>query len=1057
MKTIRQKSQSINILDTKNFKEALLKIISPGIKEEYELYIEDLVKDITKQYKIQSSEKDKNKKEEGDKPLIHVNLNIVQYILNKRKRTDNDLLIIKCFLLEMNFMSLLKIKVGKDKLLFSLGKYLKIEKKPQNSLLFRYGNKGTKFYIVFSGELSVLILKDTKAKISYMRYFMHLLILKLLKEDDLLYKIISSNYGANQIDKNEFDYYYDNINKFINKYFGKFSNKNRYFIFPDNNNNNEIKRKKTATSFVSSKQYEEMLEDLDVVLDSEISSDEEEEVEKEEKIKTKIHEKNILPNDYWLRKRENSIKKIKRKEVLKNKQYLLKIYNINKDLNYTELPISQIEQKKVKLIVIYFIFCREVILSKKQFLSVNDYITYTYLNSPIHHSIKCESHIAENQEFNLFQYYEITKKKRGDTFGELALQHDDNQRTGTVMTLSDTVLGYLTKNDYEMSLSDIELRKRKKDVNFIMSFSIFSQMNWFVFENKYFNFFKKEKFVQGEKIMTQGQKNQKLFFIMDGQFEISTTVTLKKIFYILKLKMGDNFDIKQRPKDYKNYNFRLYISSNKDLLGLSDCYFYDDISFIDATCISLNSTVLTLDISILNELRQKIPEIEADLKKMIDQKQSIMIDRLKIIYNKIFQSVKILKEQRNILSAMNNNVNDNEEIKQTIAYNRQNDKKLRIKSLSPPNRPKTTTNINKNLNYNKEILPNIYSNTEGKSIEEQNLNSINNNNSINIYNKIMTNDLLFSNSYKNIKDNFNLTLIPKKDNEIIKRNKDFQNEETKKEMINQILQGKSEEIHKNEKFILKISKELNRVSNKHTKKKLIELYSPINKIIDKEYSNLFNWIDTSNNIKQTLRMKMRSNTEKKSIEPDYINIKGENILAKTFSYKRQISKGINIKRVLKINNGTKIKRKKKFIEESFDKILNESLNKDKKKYRLNLKDEKHSKTNTKQNSFKNDLDYREQRLKRLFSKYLKTTSPIENKPRKKILNLKKDQIKYNVISNIEQNNIFTFPNQKINFFLCSKNTKKNYGFEPPRIYIVNNTLSNFYNSLQNRNERFNLK
>jgi hypothetical protein len=276
-------------------------------------------------------------------------------------------------------------------------------------------------------------------------------------------------------------------------------------------------------------------------------------------------------------------------------------------------------------------------------------------------------------------------------------------------------------------------------------------------------------------------------------------------------------------------------------------------------------------------------------------------------------------------------------------------------------------------------------------------------------------------------------------------------------MINQILQGKSEEMHKNEKFILKITKELNRVSNKHTKKKLIELYSPINKIIDKEYSNLFNWIDTSNNIKELIRIKMRSNSEKKSIEPDYNNNKEDYLLGKTFSYKRQITKGINIKRVLRINNGAKIKKKKKFIEESFDKILNDSLNKDKKKYRLNLKDGKQSKTNTKQNSYKNDLDFREKRLKRLFSKFLKTTSPIENKPRKKILNLKKDQIKYNVISNIEQNNLYFFPSQKINFFLCSKNTKKKYGFEHPKIYIVNNTLSNFYNSLQNRNERFNLK
>lgn len=57
-------------------------------------------------------------------------------------------------------------------------------------------------------------------------------------------------------------------------------------------------------------------------------------------------------------------------------------------------------------------------------------------------------------------------------------------------------------------------------------------------------------------------------------------------------------------------------------------------------------------------------------------------------------------------------------------------------------------------------------------------------------------------------------------------------------------------------------------------------------------------------------MKMRSSTEKKSIEPDFNINKGDNVLAKTFSYKRQISKRINLKRALKINNGAKLKRKK---------------------------------------------------------------------------------------------------------------------------------------------------
>ena len=39
MKKKKPKSQSISILNTKQFKEAILNLVNPGIKEEYEIYI----------------------------------------------------------------------------------------------------------------------------------------------------------------------------------------------------------------------------------------------------------------------------------------------------------------------------------------------------------------------------------------------------------------------------------------------------------------------------------------------------------------------------------------------------------------------------------------------------------------------------------------------------------------------------------------------------------------------------------------------------------------------------------------------------------------------------------------------------------------------------------------------------------------------------------------------------------------------------------------------------------------------------------------------------------
>ena len=1065
-----QKSKSINIMNSSKFKEALLKIISPGIKEEYEIYIQDLVKSIQKRQIFNTSKKNKNKKEEEQQ--FNIDLDLVQYILSKRKRTPEDLFIIKCFLSQMNFISLNKIKVGKDKLLFSLSKYLKLEKKPKNSILFRYGNKGNKFYIVLSGELSVLILKDTKVHISYLRYFMHLLILKLLKEDDLLYNIISNNFGPNYVSKNEFENYYEEINKLVSKYFGKCNNKNRYFIFPEKYE--EIKR--SSTFSLNTYNQEDVFKNIELVLDSEISSeeedddddDDEDEIKKKEIKKIKKYNLKNIENE-----REKKIKRAKRKEIFEKNPIFFKIYNINKNINYSEIPITRMETKHVKLIIIFFIFCKEIIFSKKQFLSVNDYINFTYLNSPMHKSINCEENYEDKEEFNLFQYFEITKKKKGDTFGELALQHDDNRRTGTIMTLSDSVLGYLSRVDYDLSLSDIELKKRKNDVNFIMSFSIFSQMNWFVFENKYFNYFKKETFVQGEKILVQNQKNSKLYFIMEGQFEITTSISLKRLYSFLKLKMGDNFDITKKTTNDKTYNIRLYISNNKDLLGLEDCCYYDDISFIDATCISLRSTVLTLEMTILKELRQKIPEIEYDIKKLIDKKESIMIERLKKIYYKYLESYKYLKKERNISSSIGTNklklkLDSNEDelnnVNQNDNFRRDKKRKLtdkkNIKDFISPLSSKMNSNINLFKNapikrqkfFENNIIPDKYSNTEVKNLKQiQNMKNQNTskNEQIKLKDKFLCNK-----TYNNIKSNFLLSdIINSEYNDNISQKKFYDiNGETKRDKINKIMQCKSVSLSKDKKFVLKSSKKLNRASNKHTKKKLIELYSPINKIIDKEYSNLFNWIDKSSNINnQSSRLFNGGNTDEKSLELNSnINNKKNILFMKTFSFKKRNKNNIFIKRLLKLDNGNKIKNKKNYIEESYDKILNDSNKKNNHNNKIKaLSFNKKQQNESYQNSgYKNDLDFREKRLKRLFSKYLKNISSIENKPKKKeIMNMKKDPIKLNIISNNEQdNNSSYFASQKVNFLLCSESTKKELGFEQPKIYVNNhnNILSYFY-------------
>ena len=172
-----------------------------------------------------------------------------------------------------------------------------------------------------------------------------------------------------------------------------------------------------------------------------------------------------------------------------------------------------------------------------------------------------------------------------------------------------------------------------------MSFSIFDSMNRNLFENKYFNYFTCENILQGQNIILQDHKIEKIFFIREGQYEITTNLSIEKIYSILQYKTKKNIDDNKKIKmKNQNFNMRLYICYNKDILGLEDCCFKDGNSFITAKCLTAKGIAFSIEKSILDEIKSKIPEIEEKINFIIEKREQVMIDRLKNIYIRIVHS-----------------------------------------------------------------------------------------------------------------------------------------------------------------------------------------------------------------------------------------------------------------------------------------------------------------------------------------------------------------------------------------------------------------------------------
>jgi hypothetical protein len=497
------------------------------------------------------------------------------------------------------------------------------------------------------------------------------------------------------------------------------------------------------------------------------------------------------------------------------------------------------KEEEIKELVSYYLYLKTILANiRKDKISLKDYINNTYINSIFRKDIN-EDDDVEEEQYVIYTYHEIVQKNKGDTFGELALQHEDSKRTATILATSDIILGYLTKNDYEACINEIQLKRRKHEVNFIMSFSIFDKMNWVTFEKRYFNFFKREFYSQGEVVLKQGEKINKLIFIMNGQFEITSSLSLNSLYKIIRQKTNYSYQKMNISSNSKKNSLRLSISNNKDIIGLNDCSFLgifnEEISFITATCISNKSYTFTLDKTILENFKNKLVEIKQNIKQLNKKREKVMVDRLTTIFEQLVKNKKIKKmvkesiisNQNKNSSVENNNnsaMNNYIKSKQLSDNNKRNEEILpqyrnfllsarfrRSRALTKFNENKLNINFLLENNFSKEYLATERNAFSSKKYRKKDLKFEENKNSV----------------YKLIDTEYNIDSL-----------------KYKKKITNIMAVKENMPPKLNPRIYLKSAvtiRELNEKTN--IREKMKNLYLPLNNIINKEYINLFNWVD----------------------------------------------------------------------------------------------------------------------------------------------------------------------------------------------------------------------
>ena len=805
----RRKSSNI-IEHSKEINKLSLNLIENEIHEKNIENLVNEIKETENRIKKEINEKKFRKKATPRISMLRIkltpiNIQTIQYILSSRIKNQNMLTVLNTLLSNMKFVSIATDLHDRERLIRSLSNCLKLEKRQKGSILFRYGNKGTRFYIVLGGEISVLTLKETVIELSFLNYIKYLFYLKIIKEDELAKKIAATNqYNDFGLTERYLDKYYDDILSFINKYY-ILTSINEYEVkkftsvktiikldsgfknLSENTNNIQKDNDRDKVKFINN-QYKSNIKNIrtfrrqstiDVSrIKSIISNKLNILTIKNNEPEEKNEDKNKNPDSLINMDEKNSNERSQMNDLFEKqseKKPTLKYKMISKIPNYLELDIDFFGPHDISNLVNYVIYNLEIYSQKSSKVStIDEYIKQCSIDD----NLKiCDKNVKKDK-ITIFQYFEITKKVEGDIFGELALQHADSKRTATLITTKDSVFGYLSKNDYNLCLREIEMRKRKIDIYFIMSFSIFEEENWLNFERQYFNYFRKEHLVSGQVMINQNEKLENIYFIKEGQFEVSTKLSYVGISQILKQKnkkiqIQENDMNKSLEKENKNNNenidnleeniinneyrnktvynnkednaknskkymflsenyikqikevktYRLCIVDNKDILGLNDICLADKTSFIKATCLSSEAIVFSIKINILEQLRKKNRKIEKNVKNIIQKREIIMIERLKSTTNKIFvdakqnkkENISKLKKSENIETKRNQRLMSALATQYSDNIGAQYENKFYINKNESPKRNLIKSSLDKSGTYlNKKSKQKINMKTENK-------------------------------------------------------------------------------------------------------------------------------------------------------------------------------------------------------------------------------------------------------------------------------------------------------------------------------------------------------
>ena len=122
--------------------------------------------------------------------------NLFLSIIEKQSKKLNEIHFVMEYLCKFKeLINLLKSHTSNyQDFLYFLSIKMKIQNKLSKNIVFRYGDKTDKFYIILKGCVSILLPEESKIEMNEQEYFLYLMTLRKYNEFELIHQLLNKNF-----------------------------------------------------------------------------------------------------------------------------------------------------------------------------------------------------------------------------------------------------------------------------------------------------------------------------------------------------------------------------------------------------------------------------------------------------------------------------------------------------------------------------------------------------------------------------------------------------------------------------------------------------------------------------------------------------------------------------------------------------------------------------------------------------------------------------------------------------------------------------------------------